>query len=141
MPGTLHALLHVSTLLIETMQRHLVSGGVAFGQDTSGFSMKRLRELVDEAKRIIMGRGYPVHLYVNLSALSALFRDWPTVLGHITHEGLRDLPLLMYVLLRLRVCNDSSLRASRERYTLYTSASVFVSATIVIELAELLQRE
>jgi hypothetical protein len=78
---------------------------------------------------------------VNLSALSALFRDWPNAIGPITHSALHHLPGLLYALLRLRVSNDHSLRHDRHRYSLYTSASIFIAMTIVVELAELMRRE
>lgn len=139
-PGSLHGTLHLAVLLLSCLDDHVQRGGILLGQDTQKMRLKEVRELVVKARSVLSGRSL-LRDYCNLSALSAVMRAWETVLGEFTPLPLRHLPRLMYILLRLRVSKDHSLRQDPIRYRLYFAAGAFVPCLLVMELAELARRK
>ncbi len=137
---SLHCSLFAVTVVLETLTRTLRPGGAVFGASTNDYTKVELMELVDNVKQTILGRDHAVHSYTNLTSFTPLFREWTRCLGSITHPAVAHLPSILLAFLRLRVCNDHTLRADPRRYSLYMMALIFLPFTALAEVAEFVRR-
>lgn len=91
----LHAQLWLSALVLQMLEKSMDLHGVVAGQDTTGWSAKERRQLVEQIKSVTLGRGHVGgHTYINASASKSLFRAYIDLFGPVLPRGLLHVPRL-----------------------------------------------
>jgi hypothetical protein len=65
-PPSLHSTLFMKSKIFQLLEANLVAGGRVFDTDTKKLSPAQLKDLVSAFKGYVLGKGAPVHNYVNL---------------------------------------------------------------------------